>query len=95
MNRIVPICVFCLLFVASVYAQNTPAWAPHAAYSVGSLATYDGVTYSCLQAHKAQTGWGTGHHASPVATGKPQGRRSLLHSAGRTGRVERVGHHQQ
>ena len=57
MNRIILILVFCLLMVTSAFAQNTPAWAPHTPYSVGSLVTYGGVTYSCLQAHTSQIGW--------------------------------------
>ena len=56
MSRIVLI-FLCLLMVATAFAQNTPAWAPNTPYSVGSLATYGGVTYSCLQAHRAQIGW--------------------------------------
>lgn len=57
MNRTIPILLFCLLMVASAFAQNTPAWAPNTPYSVGSLVTYGGVTYSCLQAHTSQIGW--------------------------------------
>jgi hypothetical protein len=32
-------------------------WAPNVAYNVGDLVTYDGVTYSCRQAHTSQVGW--------------------------------------
>jgi chitinase len=57
MNRIALIFLFCLLMVVSAFAQNTPAWAPQTHYSVGSLVTYSGVTYSCLQAHTSEIGW--------------------------------------
>lgn len=34
-----------------------PAWAAGVAYAVGDQVTYDGVTYSCLQAHTSQSTW--------------------------------------
>ncbi|MEU7524815.1 carbohydrate-binding protein [Saccharothrix sp. NPDC042600] len=32
-------------------------WQPGATYAIGSLVTYSGVGYRCLQGHTAQTGW--------------------------------------
>ncbi|NUT47697.1 MAG: S1 family peptidase [Saccharothrix sp.] len=32
-------------------------WQPGVAYSIGSLVTYDGVGYRCLQGHTSQPGW--------------------------------------
>lgn len=32
-------------------------WAPNVAYTVGDLVTYDGVEYSCRQAHTSEVGW--------------------------------------
>ena len=43
---------------AAAYAQSTaPAWTAGTTYKVGDLVTYNGVTYVCLQAHTALTGW--------------------------------------
>ncbi|GAA4103188.1 carbohydrate-binding protein [Nonomuraea soli] len=36
---------------------GTTSWQPGTAYAVGATVTYNGVTYRCLQAHTAQTGW--------------------------------------
>lgn len=33
------------------------AWAPGQSVSIGDLRTYNGVTYSCIQAHTTQAGW--------------------------------------
>jgi hypothetical protein len=33
------------------------AWAPGVAYSVGTVVTYGGSSYSCRQAHTSQVGW--------------------------------------
>jgi V8-like Glu-specific endopeptidase len=33
------------------------AWQPNVFYSVGSLTTYGGATYRCIQAHTSQVGW--------------------------------------
>lgn len=33
------------------------AWAAQTAYAVGDQVTYQGTTYSCLQAHTSQVGW--------------------------------------
>jgi chitinase len=32
-------------------------WNPSTYYSVGSLVTYNGITYKCIQAHQAQLAW--------------------------------------
>ncbi|MGW5724023.1 glycosyl hydrolase family 18 protein [Amycolatopsis sp. NPDC003865] len=36
---------------------SIPAWAPDTAYAVGAKVTYNGVTYSCRQAHTSLVGW--------------------------------------
>src|SRR5581483_2492639 len=47
-----------LLVTPQAYAQTTaPAWTAGTSYKVGDLVTYNGVTYVCLQAHTALTGW--------------------------------------
>ena len=35
----------------------TPAWAEGVAYKVGDIVTFNGATYTCLQAHGSQAGW--------------------------------------
>ncbi len=47
---------------ANVTATTNPtsgasAWAPNVAYKVGDLVTYNGITYSCRQAHTSLVGW--------------------------------------
>src|SRR5438270_13494461 len=50
-----------LLIAFSIFslspAKAQAAWAPNVAYSVGTLVTYGGHTYKCLQAHTSQVGW--------------------------------------
>ena len=41
----------------TVNCAGVPAWAAGTAYSVGSLVTYTGSEYKCLQAHTSQVGW--------------------------------------
>jgi chitinase len=38
-------------------STGVSAWAPNTAYAVGALVTYNGVTYSCRQAHTSLVGW--------------------------------------
>ena len=47
------------LVVSSAFASLAEAaeWAPGVAYSVGTLATYQGPTYRCIQAHTSLEGW--------------------------------------
>lgn len=40
-----------------VSAATIPAWAPNTYYKVGDLVSYNGITYKCIQAHTALTGW--------------------------------------
>jgi glucose/arabinose dehydrogenase len=40
-----------------VTSSGAAAWAANTTYAVGSLATYGGVTYRCIQAHTSQVGW--------------------------------------
>src|SRR5436190_2342483 len=59
------ICLLCIVLLASVFLVTTTpnpvqaqaAWAPNVSYSVGTLVTYGGHTYKCLQAHTSQVGW--------------------------------------
>jgi chitinase/chitodextrinase len=34
-----------------------PAWAPNTSYKVGSIVSYNGFNYRCIQAHTSLTGW--------------------------------------
>ena len=48
------------LFVVALDATEPPtgdAWAAGVAYIVGDVVTYEGSTYTCLQAHTSQAGW--------------------------------------
>lgn len=56
------ICIlFSLVFVASAGAAparaDRGAWAANVAYAVGDTVTYNGCTYSVIQAHTSLTGW--------------------------------------
>lgn len=45
---------------AHLAAQAGPPgspWAPSTPYGIGDLVTFEGSTYSCLQAHTSQAGW--------------------------------------
>jgi hypothetical protein len=42
---------------ATPRSGGAAAWAPNVSYAVGALATYNGTTYRCIQAHTSQTGW--------------------------------------
>jgi chitinase len=54
----VALCVLvCLAVAPSAHAQTAPAWQPNTAYSSGTLASYGGSTYRCLQSHTSLTGW--------------------------------------
>ena len=38
-------------------ASGYPAWAPNVSYTVGTIVSYAGLNYKCLQSHTSQTGW--------------------------------------
>ncbi|QAA33654.1 glycosyl hydrolase family 18 protein [Clostridium manihotivorum] len=38
-------------------STGVTAWAPNTYYAVGTLVTYNGLTYVCLQSHTSQIGW--------------------------------------
>ncbi|MCW2882566.1 MAG: Chitinase-like protein [Sphaerisporangium sp.] len=42
---------------SSRVALAAPAWAPNTAYTVGTLVSYNGVDYKCIQSHTSQVGW--------------------------------------
>src|SRR2546422_113047 len=46
-----------LAIAQTQHVQAQAAWAPNVAYSVGTLVTYGGHTYKCIQAHTSQVGW--------------------------------------
>jgi chitinase len=54
--RVVTCLAFVLLGLAAVSAQAAE-WAPNTAYTVGTLVTYQGPTYSCRQSHTSLVGW--------------------------------------
>jgi chitinase len=43
--------------LAKTLGQGAPAWQPNTNYYQGSLVTYNGVTYQCIQTHQSQIGW--------------------------------------
>ena len=48
------------LFIVALDTADPPtgeAWAVGVAYVVGDIVTYEGSTYTCLQAHTSQAGW--------------------------------------
>jgi hypothetical protein len=47
---------FAVVGSAPVAAQAS-AWAPGVPYSIGTVVTFGGQTYGCLQAHTSQAGW--------------------------------------
>jgi chitinase len=46
-----------LAVMLSVPAEAQNAWAPNVAYTPGTLVTYNGAVYKCLQAHTSLVGW--------------------------------------
>ncbi|SEL16229.1 chitinase [Stigmatella aurantiaca] len=42
---------------AGISSLAVAAWAPNVSYTVGTLVTYGGSTYKCVQAHTSLTGW--------------------------------------
>jgi len=42
---------------ATATSGGAAAWQPNTFYAVGSLVTYNAVTYRCVQAHTSQVGW--------------------------------------
>jgi chitinase/chitodextrinase len=38
-------------------SSSYPAWAPNTSYKVGSIVSYNGFNYRCIQAHTSLTGW--------------------------------------
>jgi hypothetical protein len=38
-------------------AASITSWAPGVSYAIGDLATFNGITYRCRQAHASQVGW--------------------------------------
>jgi hypothetical protein len=53
------VAVFCLLGIAALFAAPAAAaeWAPGVYYPTGTLVTYQGPTYRCIQGHTSQVGW--------------------------------------
>ncbi len=45
------------VFIVEEEEAEVPAWAPGTAYAVGDQVTYNGLTYSCRQAHTSQSDW--------------------------------------
>ncbi len=41
----------------TIGSSGYPAWAPNTAYSVGTIVSYNGSNYRCLQAHTSLAGW--------------------------------------
>ncbi|HEV2990078.1 MAG TPA: carbohydrate-binding protein [Candidatus Angelobacter sp.] len=43
--------------VAVAFAQSVPAWQPNTTYTAGTLVTFNGQEFKCLQSHTSQVGW--------------------------------------
>jgi chitinase len=61
-SAFVPVLVIVAFLASLLMAVPTthalaPAWQPNTWYSVGQLASYNGVDYKCIQAHTSLTGW--------------------------------------
>jgi chitinase len=41
----------------TISSSEYPAWAPNTPYSVGTIVSYNGSNYSCLQSHNSLPGW--------------------------------------
>ncbi len=41
----------------TISISGYPAWAPNTYYSIGSIVSYGGTNYRCIQAHTSLTGW--------------------------------------
>jgi chitinase len=50
-------CLVFLLLGVTVASAQAAEWAPNTAYTVGTLVTYQGTTYSCRQSHTSLVGW--------------------------------------
>src|SRR5260370_442559 len=46
-----------LVLVSVSFAQTIPTWQPWTAYTAGTLVTFNGTTYKCIQSHTSQPGW--------------------------------------
>jgi beta-glucanase (GH16 family) len=49
--------VILILFVAASAALSAAEWAPYTYYAVGTVVTYQGVSYTCRQSHTSLPGW--------------------------------------
>jgi len=59
-RRLIKAGLFCLVLLSTTplaRAQTIPAWAVGTTYAVGNMVTYDGVTYTAIQAETAEPGW--------------------------------------
>src|SRR5580704_13747273 len=45
------------LTVTTASAQTVSAWAPNVAYTAGTVVSYNGTDYKCLQSHTSEVGW--------------------------------------
>jgi chitinase len=53
-TRLLGIMLFLFIFPAVL---NAAEWAPYTAYTVGTVVTYQGTSYTCRQAHTSLPGW--------------------------------------
>ncbi len=56
-QRLLAIVLLLLLLLPALVLAQTPAWQPGTHYATGTLLTYNGATYKCLQAHNSQIAW--------------------------------------
>lgn len=45
------------LTVITAFAQTVPAWQPNTNYTAGTLVTFNGQEFKCIQSHTSQVGW--------------------------------------
>ena len=56
-SKVLQIAFVVCFTVLAVSAQTVPAWQPNTPYTTGTLVTFNGQEFKCLQAHTSQVGW--------------------------------------
>src|SRR5436305_813999 len=56
-SKVLQIAFVACFTVLAVSAQTVPAWQPNTTYTTGTLVTFNGQEFKCLQAHTSQVGW--------------------------------------
>src|SRR5262245_43196268 len=56
-RAILAVGLFLAMLLVGVNAEAQSAWAPNTPYTAGTLVTYNGAVYKCLQTHTSLVGW--------------------------------------